>query len=268
MSLLGTYYSSTSVPTGFGMGWTFGVGAGFLTLAPRRQRFLGVCYSCKLKQARQAQPMLFLPRSWSGGGCDFQFQDTLMREKMEAMLYTLQKLLPGHLDHSKMETMRPMFSKSVKFQNPLVCFQGIDSLNSWLQVLAEAQAFIDLHEIYSENMRNHRGKYKVHTVWTITLAVDFQKIGKDLGLHHPVMEVWNAEKERGDPCKEETESDQQQSDSELEIIRISGETVLEMDLLGLVSRISSRWYVLQEEDGSSFATMKQTIGVFVERTFK
>lgn len=57
------------------------------------------------------------------------------------------------------------------------------------------------------------------------------------------------------------------SSSAPESTQLSGETVFEMEKSGLVSRISSTWYILQEDDGASFTKAKHSLWRLLGQTF-
>ncbi|KAG0611206.1 hypothetical protein M758_7G123000 [Ceratodon purpureus] len=166
-------------------------------------------------------------------------EDICIRDKVESLLYILERVLPGRLDGDKAKALCSMLCSTVEGQNLAICFRGSDKCSAWLRALMQVQASINLHELYYENDMEDSDKRRVYTVWTVSF------------LEHVRGSV-------SDPIQILSESEPNQ---------MSGETMFEMEKSGLVSHISSTWYVLQEDDGASFTKAKDSLYHLLQRTF-
>lgn len=163
-------------------------------------------------------------------------EDICIRDKVESLLYSLERVLPGQLDNGKVQVLCSMLCATVEVQNPVTCFRGSDKCSEWLRALMQVQASINLHELYYENDVEDSDKRRIYTVWTVSFL-------------------------------EHVRANLIENLSELEPNQMSGETIFEMEKSGLVSRISSTWYVLQEDDGASFTKAKDSLYHLLQRTF-
>ncbi|CAK9231052.1 unnamed protein product [Sphagnum troendelagicum] len=197
-------------------------------------------------------------------------EDMDMQSKVEMLLYTMKDLLPGLLDSTKVEAARSLLSSSVEIQNPLVCYQGIDRLDALLRVLCEAQVSIDLHDIYYENLMMHPNKRWLYVVWTMNISEGSQQSTKKFGVHESISQQLNLEDAEKSTTQSPTDSEGAESRLhalEGSSLKLSGESVLEMDKSGLVTRISSTWYVMQKEGEASFAAAKHWLSSCIQRSF-
>lgn len=166
-------------------------------------------------------------------------EDVCVREKVESILYTLEKILPGQLNNDKADVLCSMLSDAVEVQNPAACFCGRNKCSEWLRALIQVQASVNLHEIYYENDVEFPDKRWIYAVWTVSFLEPVHITASNL--------IDNM--------------------SESEPIQLSGETVFAMERSGLVSRISSTWYVLLEDDWVQFSKAKTSLQNLLLRTF-
>lgn len=166
-------------------------------------------------------------------------EDISIRDKLESLLYSLKRILPGQLDNDKAEDLCSMLSATVEVQNPAVCFRGSSRFSEWLDAFMQMQVSVNLHELYYENDMKNSENRSVYAVWTVSF------------LEHA----------------HTSPTDVIDSLSAPELTQLSGETVFEMEISGLVSRISSTWYILQEDDGASFTKARDSLWRLLGETF-
>eukprot|EP01018_Ginkgo_biloba_P011870 Gb_19529 [translate_table: standard] len=97
----------------------------------------------------------------------------------ENVLYALKRFLCGLVgkhdtDWKNCDTVLKVVSKTVEFQDPVICFRGLKSLIWWLESLSAAPISMDVNEIYSENQATNFSKPQIHIVWTVVFT-DYQE---------------------------------------------------------------------------------------------
>jgi hypothetical protein len=203
-------------------------------------------------------------------------EDAEMIGKTEIVLYTMKDFLccllkKQEADWKNCEKVWKLFSRTVEFQDPLICFRGIKSLIWWLEAVRDAVILVDvdINEIYS--VIEAKAKPQIYIIWTVALTKDQQESFVNLGRQDWWSEEYRALlqhlhnqkeiskntcqsflangnlKERGQdssPCLDDNGDIQEHSSR---FFGLSVETKLEVNSLGEIDSIHTSWHSLRDE---------------------
>lgn len=198
--------------------------------------------------------------------------DAEMIGKTELVLYTMKDFLCRLLkkqeaDWKNCEKVWKLFSRTVEFQDPLICFRGIKSLIWWLEAVRDAVILVDvdINEIYS--VFDEKAKPQIYIIWTLALTKGQQESFVNLGrqdwwreeYRKLLQHLCNQKEISKNTCQsflgnEDLKEMGQDSSSSLdangdlqEHFGLSGETKLEVNSLGEIDSIHTSWQSPRDE---------------------
>lgn len=199
-------------------------------------------------------------------------EDAEMIGKTELVLYTMKDFLCRLLkkqeaDWKNCEKVWKLFSRTVEFQDPLICFRGIKSLIWWLEAVRDAVILVDvdINEIYS--VFDEKAKPQIYIIWTLALTKGQQESFVNLGrqdwwreeYRKLLQHLCNQKETSKNTCQsflgnEDLKEMGQDSSSSLDANRdlqehfgLSGETKLEVNSLGEIDSIHTSWQSPRDE---------------------